>query len=389
MWPLCVTPGGTGEDVPGGDVRSVLRATDADPPTLSPHVQDQLAAGRDQLTTWWPSVFALVLAIALLVWALRSPRRKARAWLGVLGAVLVVAAGVALGINTWSGYAPSLASATRLVSAHAVAATETTGALTPVSIPVADALKMPESTTWIYTPPGYDASAATRYPVVMMIHGTPGRSADWTVGGDMAHTMDVLIANGLIQPMIVVMPEVNGFGLDQRDTECLNSTRGGPQVETYLSSVVLPWVDAHYATAATWQSRAIGGVSAGAFCAMDQGLRHPELYGAIASIEGYDNPGDGGRAMLAADAEYAAHSPGVYIGTMTFEHPVPAFVGTAGKGDPSDRLSNEKMAAALEARGQEVEYRSVPNGYHTWITARELLPYALIFVSDHLTVERA
>jgi hypothetical protein len=157
---------------------------------------------------------------------------------------------------------------------------------------------------------------------------TPGRSADWTVGGDVAHTMDVLIANGLIQPMIVVMPEVNGFGLDQRD--------GGN--------------------------------------------------GAIASIEGYDNPGDGGRAMLATDAEYAAHSPGAYVGTMAFEHAVPVFVGTAGKGDPSDRLSNEKMVAALNARGQEVEYRSVANGYHTWKTARELLPYALIFASDHLTV---
>jgi enterochelin esterase-like enzyme len=365
---------------------SLLRATDGDPSALSPHVRDQLAAGSDLLATWWPSVAALVLAVALVVWAVRSRRRRARAWPGVIGAVLVVAAGVALGVNTWSGYVPSLASATRLVSARAVAATETTGALTPVSIPMPDAVKMPESTTWIYTPPGYDAAAATRYPVIMMIHGTPGRSADWTMGGDIGHTMDVLIANGLIQPMIVVMPEVNGFGLDQRDTECLNSTRGGPQVETYLASVVLPWVDAHYATAATWQSRAIGGLSSGAFCAMDQGLRHPELYGAIASIEGYDNPGDGGRAMLATDAEYAAHSPGAYIATMTFEHRVPVFVGTAGKGDATDRLLNQKMAAALEARGQDVEYRNVANGYHTWITARELLPYALIFASDHLNV---
>jgi enterochelin esterase-like enzyme len=367
-------------------VGTLLKTITGDPPSLPQRVLDQLAAGRDLLATWWPTVAAAVLAIALVVWAVRSRRRRARAWSGVIGAVVVAAAGVALGINTWSGYVPSLASAMRLVSAHAVAATETTGALTPVLIQVPDAVKMPESTTWIYTPPGYDASAATRYPVVVMIHGTPGRSADWTVGGDMGHTMDVLILNGLIQPMIVVMPEVNGFGLDQRDTECLNSTRGGPQVETYLTSVVLPWVDAHYATAATWQSRAIGGLSSGAFCAMDQGLRHPELYGAIATIEGYDNPGDGGRAMLATGAEYAAHSPGAYIGTMTFEHPVPVFIGTAGKADPNDRLSNEKMAAALQARGQEVEYRSVANGYHTWTTARELLPYALIFVSDHVTV---
>jgi len=186
--------------------------------------------------------------------------------------------------------------------------------------------------------------------------------------------------------MIVVMPEVNGFGLGQRDTECLNSTLGGPQVETYLTSVVLPWVDAHFATAATWQSRAIGGMSAGAFCAVDQGLRHPELYGVIASIEGFDTPGDGGRDMLATDAEYRAHSPGAYIQTMAFVHPVPVFVGTAASGDVKDRLSNEAFVAALRARGQDAEYRSLANSYHTWTTARELLPYALIFVSNHLTV---
>jgi len=363
----------------------MLKTITGDPPPLSQHVLDQLASGRDLLSTWWPSVAALALAVASVVWAVRSRRRKARAWPGAVAALVVAAAGVGLGMNTWSGYVPALASSPRLVVARPVAATATTGALTPVLIPVPRTVNMPESTTWIYTPPGYDASAATHYPVVMMIHGTPGRSADWTIGGDMGHTMDVLIANGLIQPMIVVLPEVNGFGLDQRDTECLNSTRGGPQVETYLTSVVMPWVDAHYATATTWQSRAIGGLSAGAFCAMDQGLRHPELFGAIVSIEGYDNPGDGGRAALATDAEYAAHSPGTYVATMTFEHPVAAFVGTAGNADATDRLSNERMAAALEARGQDVEYRTVANGYHTWTTARALLPYALMFVSDHLT----
>ncbi len=365
---------------------SVRSATAGEPPALSPRVLAQLAAGRDLLATWWPSVIALALVAALVVWAVRSRRRKARAWPSVVGAVLFAAASVTLGVNAWIGYVPSFSAAVQLAVARPVAATETTGALTPVVIPVPAAVKMPESTTWIYTPPGYDPTSEARYPVVVMIHGTPGRSSDWTSGGDMGHTMDVLIANGLIQPMIVVMPEVNGFGLGQRDTECLNSTRGGPQVETYLTSVVLPWVDQHYATGTTWRSRAIGGMSMGAFCAVDQGLRHPELYGAIASIEGFDSPGDGGRDMLATDAEYAAHSPGVYVGTMTFDHPVPVFVGTAGDGSASDRLSNEQFAADLESRGQVVEYRSLPHAHHTWTTARELLPYALIFVSDHVTV---
>jgi hypothetical protein len=196
--------------------------------------------------------------------------------------------------------------------------------------------------------------------------------------------MDVLIDEGMIQPMIVIMPEVNGNGSDQTDTECLDSTRGGPQVETYLTDVVLPWVDAHYATAATWQSRAIGGMSAGAFCGVDQGLRHPDLYGAIISIEGYDNPGSGGRAVLASHAEFLAHSPGVYVDKMRFEHPVAAFFGTSGNGDIDDRDANGSLAGNLAARGQAVDYRNLPNGYHTWHSARTLLPYALVFISGHL-----
>ncbi len=351
---------------------------------LDPRVIAQLAAGRDLLSTWWPFAFAVLAVVGLIAWAVTSRRRGSRAWPSVAGAVAVALVGVALGTNAWSGYVPSVAAAVQLVRAGAVPATATTGAVTPVSIPMTDALAMPEATTWVYTPPGYDAASATRYPVLVMIHGSPGRSADWTIGGDLPNTMDVLIANGLIQPMIVVMPEVNGFGLDQRDTECLDSTTGGPQVETYLSDTLLPWIDAHYSTVDSWRSRAIGGMSSGAYCAVDQGLRHPDLYGAILSIEGYSDPGDGGRAMLATAAEYDAHSPGLYLNTMTFAHPVPMFVGVAGKADESDLLANEDFAEAFQARGQTVGFQSDANGYHTWHTARALLPGALMFASEHL-----
>ena len=274
--------------------------------------------------------------------------------------------------------------AARLVTDDAVAATATTGGVTPVTIPVPSQLEMPTSTTWVYTPPGYDPAAAARYPVVVMIHGSPGQAADWAVGGDLPHTMDVLIANGLIQPMIVVMPEVNGFGWNQLDTECLDSTTGGPQVETYLSDTLFPWVDAHYATAATWGSRAIGGRSVGAFCAVDQGLRDPNLYGAIIALEGYGDPGEGARGTLATAAEYDAHSPGLYVNTMSFGHPLPVFKGVAGKADAGDRAANAALAAALEKRGQDVSFETVANGDHTWHTTRALLPEALIFVSSHL-----
>ncbi len=91
---------------------------------------------------------------------------------------------------------------------------------------------------------------------------------------------------------------------------------------------------------ATWQSRATGGMSAGAYCAVDQGLRHPDVGGAIISIEGYDNPDPGGSAELATNATFVAYSPGVYVNTMSVAHPVPVFFRVAGNGNAADRQAN-------------------------------------------------
>lgn len=158
----------------------------------------------------------------------------------------------------------------------------------------------------------------------------------------------------------------------------------GSQVETYLSDVVVPWVDKHYATRTDYAHRVIGGMSAGGFCAVDQGLRHPELYGEIIALEPYDNPGSGGRAMLSTQAEYDAHSPGLYLPVMTFEHPVPTFLGIGELARGGDGRETGGMAAQLSARGQDVLFREEPGQGHTWTLARTGIPYGLIFASEHM-----
>lgn len=66
-----------------------------------------------------------------------------------------------------------------------------------------------------------------------------------------------------------------------------------PPVETYLDDVVVPWIDAHYRTAADWQHRVIG---------------------AITALEPYDDPGSAGRMMLRTRAQYDAGAPGATCG---------------------------------------------------------------------------
>ena len=59
---------------------------------------------------------------------------------------------------------------------------------------------------YVYTPPGYDPKAGTRYPVLYLLHGFSDDASGWTAVG-MAHViLDNLIAEGKAKPMLVVMP---------------------------------------------------------------------------------------------------------------------------------------------------------------------------------------
>lgn len=376
--------------------------------TLPRVVVEELAVGTDWLGTWWPPVVLIVLAAALVAAGLYRGRRRGRRrgtpadrdrtpadrdvaappglrrrrWPLMVAAVaaLLLASGAA--VNSVVGYVPSVSAAWLLATGTRDVVGAGVGQVAGRTVPAPSDTRMPASTTWVYTPPGYQAGSTTRYPVVYLVHGSPGQSSDWFTAGAIAHVMDVLIDNRLIRPMIVVAPDVNGVSED--DTECLDSTRGGSQVETYLNDVVVPWVDRHYATLTDYAHRAIGGMSAGGFCAVDQGLRHPELYGEILALEPYDNPGSGGRAMLSTQAEYDAHSPGLYLPVMTFEHAVPTFLDIGELARGGDGRETGRLAAQLVARGQDVLFREEPDQGHTWTMARTGIPYGLIFASEHM-----
>ena len=325
--------------------------------TLPPDVFRALHDQSQWLGSWWTVAALGALAAGLVAVVVLRRRRGRRSWPGAVAAVVVLALTAVAGLNAYAGYVPSLAAARVLLVGHGIGGlgaeatgTATTGALEPVHIPVPPELRMPDATTWIYTPPGYDPST-TRYPVVYLIHGEPGTSSDWVAGGDAAHTMDVLTRAGLVPPMILVSPEVNG--ITDTDTECLDSTRGGPQVETYLLDVLVPWVDAHLATIPDPEHRIIGGMSAGAFCAVDQGLRHQDVFSTILAILPYVNPGEDGGGMLSTPAELAAHDVARYLPDLALPRPVPVFVDV-----PGDELHSEEAAQAatlvrlLTARGE-------------------------------------
>jgi S-formylglutathione hydrolase FrmB len=129
----------------------------------------------------------------------------------------------------------------------------------------------------VLLPDGYDASAADRYPVLYLLHGAFGDSADWTESGD----AEAITAG---QPLIVVMPDGGNGGWY---TDWRNRGAGGPpEWETFHIEQLIPWVDEHYRTIADRDGRAIAGLSMGGFGSMSYAARHPAMFDWAGSFSG-------------------------------------------------------------------------------------------------------
>jgi len=156
----------------------------------------------------------------------------------------------------------------------------------------------------VYLPPGF--RPARRYPVVYLLHGMAGSPSSIYRGMQLAQVADRLIARGA-PPFIAVLP-VAGPRIDP------NSGEWAGVWEDYLVRDVVPWVDAHLPTIPTAAGRALEGVCAGGFGAVDIGLRHPGMFGTLGSFDGYFAPEfRDGSFVHASRADLLAHDPTLLV----------------------------------------------------------------------------
>lgn len=154
----------------------------------------------------------------------------------------------------------------------------------------------------VYLPPGFDPSR--RYPVLYLLHGMEGDPSSIFRGMQLPQLADEQIAAGA-PPFIAVMP-VAGPTVDP------NSGEWAGVWESYLVRDVVPWVDSNLPTVPTAAARALEGVCAGGFGAVDIGLRHPGLFGTLGSFDGYFAPVfRDGPFVHASAADLLAHDPTV------------------------------------------------------------------------------
>ncbi|MGE5644479.1 MAG: alpha/beta hydrolase [Acidobacteriota bacterium] len=138
----------------------------------------------------------------------------------------------------------------------------------------------PDRDVAVYLPPGYDAAAGKRYPVVYLLHGFTDDTDNWW--GVKPHfvsvpaVMDRALASG-VRDMIVVMP--NAFTRYQGSMYSNSATTGN--WEDYVAGDLVAYIDAHYRTIAGREGRGLAGHSMGGYGAIRIGMKHPSVYSSL------------------------------------------------------------------------------------------------------------
>jgi S-formylglutathione hydrolase FrmB len=143
----------------------------------------------------------------------------------------------------------------------------------------------PDRNVIIYLPPGYDTNSAQRYPVIYLLHGYGLRAESWMrfarieVGANTAMTGS---GGGVgtgerAREMIIVSPDAYTL----YDGSMYGSSVATGDWEKFIAQDLVSYVDAHYRTLATRESRGLAGHSMGGYGTVRIGMKHPEVFSAL------------------------------------------------------------------------------------------------------------
>jgi len=171
----------------------------------------------------------------------------------------------------------------------------------------------------VYTPAGYgDAKNKKKYPVLYLQHGWGENETSWPVQGKAGIIMDNMIAEGKIQPFIVVMTYgmTNGVRMGApRTGGARNMMDNG--FETVLCDELVPYIDANFRTIADRDHRAMAGLSMGGMETHTITLARPEVFSYFGLLSGGTyNPDE-----LAAKGLDPKKVHGIFVGCGSKEGP--------------------------------------------------------------------
>jgi enterochelin esterase-like enzyme len=218
---------------------------------------------------------------------------------------------------------------------------------------------------YVYTPPGYDPTAKTLYPVLYLLHGFSDDASGWTAVGKANFILDTLIAEGKAKPMIIVM--TLGYGVPDfvHQRSPFNSEEVREQnyerFRQALTDEVIPAVEKSYRTAADRDSRAIAGLSMGGAESLFTGLNRLDTFAWVGAFSAGGLGSDYGKVFPKLDASANAKLHLLWIACGT-----------------DDRLitPNRELISWLKSKGVQVTPIETP-GMHSWMVwRRNLIAFA-------------
>ena len=200
----------------------------------------------------------------------------------------------------------------------------------------------------VFLPPSYATAKSRRYPVVYGLHGYSIGAQQWSGEIHVPQTIEGAFAKGA-QEMIVVLPDSKTV----YNGSMYSSSVTTGDFENYIARDVVSYIDAHYRTIPTRESRGLVGHSMGGYGASRIGMKHPEVFGSLYIMSpccmSARGAGGGGRGGANSAGRGAPNSAGRGAGD------------NAGRGAPAGGgRGNINMEAALAEAKSPAEAAKLP-----------------------------
>ena len=128
----------------------------------------------------------------------------------------------------------------------------------------------------VFLPPAYNQNRTRRYPVVYALHGYSIGAQQWAQEIHVPQTIEGALARGA-RELIVVLPDSKTV----HNGSMYSSSVTTGDFESYVARDVVSYIDAHYRTIASRESRGLVGHSMGGYGATRIGMKHADVFGSL------------------------------------------------------------------------------------------------------------
>lgn len=218
----------------------------------------------------------------------------------------------------------------------------------------------------IILPNDYYINTERYYPVLYLFHGMYGNNNDWANSGNAKQAVQDAIKDGVVAPLIVVMP-------DAFNTFYVDGYENGLKYETYFWDEFMPYIEETYRIKGTRESRVIAGLSMGGFGASYYAFTYPDQFIYCYSMSG---------AVEGVGSALTPSISSLIAGYDSFDG-LPDYTMDCGTSDPLVYTSNQSVHESLNTLGFEHEYIT-REGAHDWVFWTKALEMALERIGKYL-----